>query len=89
METASSAHQCQWLVEAVFEIASLRIEAKKNANRVVGVMYVPVLNELKSPVPVVDEGDVASLADDDVVEHLHADQLPDFAEAAGDLEILG
>lgn len=41
-----------------------------------------------SPVPIVDKGYVAALADDDVVEGPHADDIADFAQASGDLEIL-
>ncbi len=40
------------------------------------------------PVPVVHEAHVAAAADDDVVEDADADEVADFAQAAGDLQVL-
>jgi soluble lytic murein transglycosylase len=39
------------------------------------------------PIPVVDETHVTSLADDDVVEHPHSNQIGDLAQPAGQLDV--
>ncbi len=41
-----------------------------------------------SPIPVVDEGNVLPAADDDVIKDPDTDEFADFAEPAGDLDVL-
>lgn len=44
--------------------------------------------ESNSPVAVVDEGDVAALADDEVIEDADSYEVSDFAQPSCDLEVL-